>query len=126
SSEVYLNVREEKQGKYLKAQTLEGLFDGIPQMHVFSWFDKLFVSQREVGFGILGEKRRRKPAFEAFVELKQALNSIDTHNLIKELHDDVPPVAFLLPSDKARTLHWNSWVNENWIVASYFLGLNIP
>lgn len=125
SSEEFLNVKEEKQAKFLKAQTLESLIDKIRQIHIFTWNDKLFVAEREKGFGIVGEKRKDKPALSEIKDLMIRLNQIDVAKLQANILDYKKRVAFLLPTDLGMNL-WSSYLNETWIIASYIRRLDIP
>jgi hypothetical protein len=127
STEEYLNIGEDKQGRYLRAQILESILDGVPQLHVFTWNDKPYVSRRERGFGLVRDKREDKPALAEVEDLGRRLAALDLGALGRDLtqaHRDRMrtrhEVAFLLPDAERGMDEWNSWLDENWIVASYF------
>lgn len=126
STEQYLDVREEKQARYLKAQYLESVFDGVPQVHVFTWNDKSFVSPREQGFGILTEGRREKPAFIQLRELLSRLGTLDARALARDFVPDEAWIGFLLPDPEQGQARWNTYLNEIWTLASYIRRLDLP
>lgn len=118
SSETYLEMTDKKQGQYLWSQFLENIFDEVPTPHVFTWADKQHVPPRERGFGLHSETRKEKEVFKYFKKMAKLNNEVDIeklHSLISENHSQV---YFLTPDENFGHIHYNSWLNENWILAS--------
>ncbi len=126
STEEYAKIGEERQAKFLRAQYLETIVDQVPSAHVFTWTDKRNVSLREKGFGVQSLYRNAKPAAGELREVASRLKGLDVPALQQALVPPEKTVAFLLPDPDEGFLRWNSWLNENWIVASYFRQYDVP
>jgi len=126
STEQYADVDVFRQGPFLRAQYLQSIFDGVPEAHIFTWMDKRVVSDREKGFGLRTRSRKPKPAFSVIEETAAAIQHIDVPALQREIVAPAPQVGLLLPDPDVGFVQWNSWLNQNWIVASYLMRFDIP
>jgi hypothetical protein len=123
SSDVYVSVGEQRQGPLLVSAALEGLFDGIPAMDLFTWNDKPFVSVRERGFGLVDDRRKPKPALASIAALQNALSSVDVSALQTALAPEPAAILFLLPQNRDV---WNSYWDEAFITAAELQRTGVP
>jgi hypothetical protein len=125
STDIHLTMDETRQGPMVVAELTEGLFDGIPSMHLFTWNDKPYVSTREQGFGVVRDKREAKPALHSLERFGAQLDQLDVDGLRARLLARKRPVAILTP-DTDGLAQWSSWLDETWLIATYLRRLDVP
>jgi hypothetical protein len=94
SETMYPGLNEQNQGILIRNSLFEALETGAIGVHVFTWQDRQYITDREKGFGILYADRRIKPAFWVVRDTYNLMDQIDLIHLLAGSSDPTPDVAF--------------------------------
>ncbi len=95
SETLWPGMDETRQGPLIRNTLWEGLETGIIGTHVFTWQDRVYITPREQGFGIVTADRRIKPAYWSVQEAYDLMYQVGLNNLLQGSTDPTPDVAFL-------------------------------
>ncbi len=95
SETLFPGVTEERQGILIRNSIWEGMEAGAVGMHIFTWQDRPWISDREKGFGILYGNRGIKPAFWTCSDAYALMNQAKLNERLGGSKDRKPDVAFL-------------------------------
>lgn len=98
SETLWPGMNEQKQGELARNSLIEGLIAGAVGVHLFTWQDRPYITDREKGFGIVSSDRRVKQSFWAIRDTYNALEQADISRLLAGSRDPEPDVAFLWTS----------------------------
>ncbi|MFA5338626.1 MAG: beta-galactosidase [Candidatus Omnitrophota bacterium] len=94
SETMYSGMNELNQGPLIRNSLWEELEAGAIGVHVFTWNDRPYITDREKGFGIVYADRRIKPSFWVVRDTYNLMEQIDVEGLIGNSTDPTPDVAF--------------------------------
>ena len=94
SETMYPGINEQNQGPLISNSLWEELEAGAIGVHIFTWNDRPYITDREKGFGIVYADRRTKPAFWVVRDAYDLMEQLDVRNLIANSTDPTPDVAF--------------------------------
>ncbi len=92
--------RDERQGALLRNFAWEAYINGVIGVHIFTWPDRDYITDREYGFGILKRYREPKKSYKYITELFYQIALIEQHTpeLFTSLKFEAYDVAFYWPS----------------------------
>ena len=82
------------QGTLIRSALWEAIIAGAIGVHVFTWDARPWLTEREIGFGILTADRRPQPGFFMVQQVFQMLIQIDLPRLVRASSDPPSEVAF--------------------------------
>ena len=95
SETLFKGVDERRQSIMLRNSLWESLNAGGIGTHIFTWQDRLYITDREKGFGIVTADRRLKQSFFGAKMDFGLMEQVDIGNLLMGSKDPKPDVAFL-------------------------------
>jgi hypothetical protein len=97
---VGFNDPDERQGALLRNFAWEAYINGVIGVHIFTWPDRDYITDREYGFGILKRYREQKASYKYITELFYQIALIEQHTpaLFTSLKFEKYDVAFYWPS----------------------------
>ena len=91
---MYPGLNEQNQGPLIRNSLWEALETGVIGIHVFTWQDRTYITDREKGFGITYGDRRIKPAFWTVRDTYNLMDQLNVLGLLAGSTDPAPDVAF--------------------------------
>ena len=88
-------INEQNQGPLIRNSLWEALEAGAIGVHVFTWNDRAYITDREKGFGIVYADRRIKPSFWVVRDTYNLMDQVGVTHLIGNSKDATRDVAFL-------------------------------
>ena len=92
---LWPGMNEFRQGPLIRNSLWEGLEAGAAGVHIFSWMDRPWITDREKGFGLVYADRRIKPAFWTCRDTYSLMEQVKLNDLLMGSRDAKPDIAFL-------------------------------
>ncbi len=93
SETLFSGINEQNQGPLIRNALWEALESGVIGIHVFTWQDREYITDREKGFGITYADRRIKPAYWVVRDNYGLMEQIGLIHLLAGSKDRDPDVA---------------------------------